>query len=420
MSKSIKNSLIILIVACALFIMQCPIGHCAVAEGHVYPSFGLFCSDIGVKVSGDVKIDLTSSDVLSQHKAIKQSVYSVSGNRTAQFDIPFFSDRVVLPMFDVIVDGQVVKGDIWYGDDRAYYGDDRSFVADSSDNEMIELKLKNMYSPELDSSVIGTLFTMLPDADEMTVSMDLKDVSCYIYESSNLRTESYLLDKTVEYEYKDVLSHSNYRFFLIGENGDFDFSATCGYQEERISFKEFIDRNHSLEKEFYDDIGVPKERLYPIANRLLQSKGGMKYDELFHNALYRVGLNAYRFTVPLDGQTSIKYYSEFDLQVDTKNDATVYAIGCKQIGNYTTDYNIMLNKKLPYIIESSVTVKKVGAIYKASTTESFYFVCSSSDFGEVDKTLLLACFVCGFVGGTVLLLLCIEIVLRFRKKRKYL
>lgn len=412
-------------VACvvlSLFIvigLSVPIRHAeAQATEQRIPTFGLYCEDQEVIKSGAVKFDLTDLELFAKQKAIEESEYRVSGNQTVAFEIPFFSSYIDIPQFNVTVNGQTVAGEIWYGDNEIRYGGSNSYLdATSTDNKIIEEKLKRTYSPTLDENVIGTLYTVIPKSNDITVSLKL-DKSCrFVYDGTNLRTESYRADGSQAWIYDNALSQSSYQYFFVGENAVVDFSTTCEYLTEAITFKDFIDRNYNTNKDFYEKVSAPIECLYANANRLLQNEGGMKYSELFYDSLIRFGLNTCKFIVQLNGEATIKYSTKASIQVSNRYDPPLYIIGQKQLNNYVTNYSITLNSKVPHIVQSSVKTKKSGGTYKASSTENFYFMCSSEESGSglSFRTRLIICIVCGVVGVTTL---CVSIGFYIRNKKR--
>lgn len=414
-------------VACivlSLFILMglsVPIRHVAaqMLEQRI-PTFGLYCEDSEVIKGGAVKFDLTDSELFSKQKAIKESEYHVSGNQTVAFEIPFFSSYIEIPQFNVTVDGQAVEGEVWYGDNEVRYGGNNSYLdATSTDNSIIEQQLKRSYSPTLDETVIGTLYTVIPEANDITVSLKLEKPCSYVYDGTNLRTESYSADGAQAWIYDNALSQPSYQYFFIGENAVIDFSTTCEYQTEVITFKDFIDRNYNKGKEFYELAGASIGCLYANANRLLQNGSGMKYSELFYDSLNRVGLNTYKFNVLLNGEATIRYSTEVVIQVNNRYDSPVYAIGQKLLNSYATDYSITLNSKVPHIVQSSVKTKKSGETYAASSTENFYFMCRSEANGSgLSQRQLIVCIVCGIVGGVAIILLGINIGFIIRDKKR--
>ena len=388
--------------------------------GQRIPTFGLYCQDQEVIKSGAVKFDLSDSELFSKNRAIKESEYRVSGNQTVTFEIPFFSSYIEIPQFNVTVGGLAIEGEVWYGDNEVRYGGNNSYLdPTSTDNSILEQQLKKTYSPILDETVIGTLYTVIPEADDITVSLKLEKPCSFVYDGTNLRTESYSADGTQVWIYENALSQPSYQYFFVGENAVIDFSTTCEYQTEAITFKDFIDRNYNKSKEFYEQAGAPIGCLYANANRLLQNGGGMIFSELFYDSLGRFGLNTYKFNVPLNDEVAIRYSTEVVIQVNNRYDPPVYVVGQKQLNSYATDYSITLNSKVPYIVQSSVKTKKDGETYKADSTENFYFMCRSEANGlGLSQTQLIVCIVCGIVGGIALIVLGVNIGFIIRDKKR--
>lgn len=400
----------------------------AVSDYRAFPTFGLFCAEENVIISGSEKFVLTDSALFLKQRARKESEYRVSGNQAVTFEIPFFSSYAKIPQFHVMVNGQAVDGEVWYGANEVRYGDSGSYLeADSTDNSAIEQKLKEVYSPVLDDTVIGTLYTVTPEADNMTVSLKAEASCSYVYDTANLKSEWSNQDGTKEWRYKNALSQPRYRYFVIGENAAVDFTASCAVEKQTMPFKDFIDGNYNADKEFYEENGVPKACLYAIANRLLCKKGGMTFDAFFYDSFYGVDLNTYKFTVLLDGEATVRYSTEVELQVNSRYDPPVYTVGHKQIGKYATDYSISLNGAAPYMVQSSVQTEKSGEAFTARSTGNFYFACSASK-NSVDrqapnqpkesKTRLVLWVVLGIVCGVTLIMVFVGVVLTVRDKKK--
>lgn len=295
-------------VACvlSLFILigpSVPIRH-AEAEtlGQHIPTFGLYCQDQEVIKSGAVKFDLSDSELFSKQKAIKESEYHVSGNQTVTFEIPFFSSYIEIPPFNVTVGGQAIEGEVWYGDNEVRYGGNNSYLdAMSADNSMLEQQLKRTYSPILDETVIGTLYTVIPEADDITVSLKLEKPCSFVYDGTNLRTESYSADGTQVWIYENALSQPSYQYFFIGENTAIDFSTICEYHTEAITFKDFIDRNYNKSKEFYEQVGAPIAYLMDAYNNIKLSRS-FESDEDGHS--FEFDYQSWMFDNAIDSRKS--------------------------------------------------------------------------------------------------------------------
>lgn len=384
------------------------------------PTFGLYCEEDDIIQSGTVKFDLSDSELFTNKKALKESEYIVSGAQTVMFEIPFLSSYIEIPQFNVTVNGQAVNGKVWYGENEIRYGSSNSYLnALSTDNSVIEEKLKMTYSPILDETIIGTMYIVTPDTDTFTITLNLEKSYGYVYDETNRRTVSNSADGTTEWIYENALSQASYQYFFVGDNNILDFSATCDFQTQTITLKDFIDLNYNNEKEYYESVGVSSEFIYANANRLLENKSGMAFCELFYDSLCRIGLNSYKFTVQLNGEATIKYSSEVVIQADYRYEPTVYLIGQKQIGCYPTNYSITLNNEVSYIVQSSVDTKKSKKVYTASSTENFYFICCSASWqGGLSTTQLIICIVFGSLGGIGIIVLIVNIILFVRDKRK--
>ena len=382
------------------------------------PTFGLYCEEEGIIKNGTVKFDLTDSEMFSNKKAVKEAEYIVSGNKAVTLEIPFLSSYIDIPQFNVTVNGQAVESEVCYGDNEVWYGGSNSYLnALSTNNSIIEEKLKMTYSPILDETIVGTLYTLTPDTDTMTVTLKLEQTCSYVYDGNNRRTELNSADGTQIWIYENALSQPSYQYFFVGEN--IDFTADCEFQTQVISFKDFIDRIYTDSQEYYETLGVRTECLYANANRVLQNKSGMLFSEFFYNSVNRVGLNSYKFTVQLNGTAEIKYSSEVVIQADYRYEPTVYLVGQKQIGNYPTNYYISLNSEIPYIVQSSTDIKKSKTIYTTSSTENFYFICCSASWESGLTTAQLAIsIVGGIIGGIALIVLVVNTVLLIREKKR--
>lgn len=383
MVVKIKNSFLLGIIIFTLCSSTLPVPLTKTAQAMsnnlIYPAIGLYCADNDRIICGSEKFDLTDAELFSKQTAKKYSEYRVSGNELTTFEIPFFSTYTDIPQFNLTVNGQAVKGEVWYGDNQIYYGGNNYYLQfDRKDNNILIEKLTRTYAPVLDENLVGTLYTLTPDEDTITISIKLSNNCSYVYDKPNIFTQSYKPDNTQIFKFYNALTQTNYQYFFIGENAVTDFSSSCEYQTEQMTFKDFIDRNYNLNKEFHNKSGAPIECVYAIANRILQNKVGIAYSDLFYNSFANVVLNSYKFTLPLSGEVTVKYTSVVNIQKNERYSPTIYAVGQKQIGNYKTDYYMVLNNDNPYIVQSSNSTKKSGMTFKSSATENFYFMCSSS------------------------------------------
>lgn len=105
----------------------------------------------------------------------------------------------------------------------------------------------------------------------------------------------------------------------------------------------------------------------------------MSYDNLFLNSADSMRLNAYRFSIPIETDSVIKYELPVSVQRNYTFKPVIYLAEQKQVGNYATSYTIELSRDNPYIIESSIKTESKGLSFTAETVEDFYFVFSSSE-----------------------------------------
>lgn len=335
------------------------------------PTFGLYCATENRIISGSEKIDLTNSELFAKQKAVKESEYHVQGNQATEFEIPFISSAIELPQFNVTVNGQSIVGEVWYGDDASFRD------IEKVENSVIEEKLNSTYSSVLDEATIGTLYTVIPDTDTITVSMKLENSCCYVYDYTNSYSCSDKSNGEKTMTLKNALFYPSLQYFFIGENSVIDFSSSCECQRQTMTFKDFIDSNYEASKGFYEELNVPIEIFYSMANNLLQKNISISFKELFMHSYEQMRFNTYKFTVPLNSDALISYSTEVELQVDNKFAPTTYMVEQKQIGNYPTNYYIALSNQTPYIIDASNPTEKSEDYYTASSTGNYYFVCSA-------------------------------------------
>ncbi len=260
-----------------------------VQAGAVEPpisTYGLYCGESEIIRSGSVNFDFTDTELFSEGKCLKQSEYRVSAaNREVKFAVPFVSSAMNLPTLNVTVNGQAVEGTVWYGDSLFLMQD--------------EFDIKRIYSPVLDESIVGTLYTFIPDSDTVTVSLKLNEWKSYIYETTNHYSSSYNTeDKSHTWTLKEASPLHEYSFFVFGESSECTFESSCGYKTETVSCKAFVDNQYKFLEEYYDhNGGVPIELFYSIVNRVMQKKINISYDELFLRSINTYRVNAYKFKV---------------------------------------------------------------------------------------------------------------------------
>jgi len=389
----------------------------ALSFNSIYPTFGLYCSEANVIQSGAEKFDLTNLDLLSKEKAIKLSEYKASGKGLIEFQIPFLSSFAEIPSFNVSVNGTSVKGEVWFGANTSYVN------MYNLDNSIIVEQLKKTYSPILDDKIKGELYTVYPDNDAFTVTANLNEGYKYIFDSINKVSDSYSPNGIISWNYNNALSQSNYQFFFIGETPVRNFTASCYYEKQTISFKSFIDLNYNTNINFYQELNVPIESLYAIGNKIIDTRTSMTYADLFVESINKTTLNAYKFKLLLDGDAIIKYSTEVTAKISNRFEPTGYMIGQKQLNNCPTDYSVTLSNEYPFIIESSKPVQKLDKTYFANSSEDFYFIINSSEapldkqnYPNQNKIKIYIGFGISLIISIVLLLSLI--ITSFRKKLK--
>jgi len=379
------------------------------------PTYGLYCEDSELIKSGCVNFDFTDNELYSEWKGSKQSEYHVSAtNFEVEFAIPFVSSAMNLPDIKVIVNGQQVEGSVWYGN-SGYWAD-------------YDFDIDKIYSPILDDSIMGTLYTFVPDNDTITVSLKLNEWKSFIYETTLSYSSSASADGGRTWTLRETSPLHEYSFFIFGEPTECFFESSCGYKMQTITCKDFIDNQYKKFEEYYDhNGGVPIELFYSVVNRIMQEKTIINYHDLFSRSIDAYRVNAYKFKVMLESASVISYILPVDMQINYGYKPFVYYVEQRQIGNYPVTYSIKLREDVPYIIESSEATEKSSTIYTAVTSEDFGFYFSASENPIeiqpseqpiLNKTQLIVCIVCGIVCGVALIILGIYLCFVIRNKEK--
>lgn len=224
-------------------------------EQHI-PNYGLYCENSKAIKSGEVKFDLTDAELLSQGKGVTQYEYQVAANDgEVEFAIPFLARSRELPQISVTVNGQAVEGSVWFGDET--FGVENEF------------DIENTYSPVLDESITGTLYTVIPDNDKITISLSYTESKSFIYETSNNLSSTNSASGSHTWTLRNALSKPSYSFFVFGDPTGNMFDSSCEYQTETITCKEFIERQYKLLEDYYDyNGGVPIETFYSLVNNV--------------------------------------------------------------------------------------------------------------------------------------------------------
>lgn len=375
------------------------------------PNYGLYCEDSETITSGKVKFDLTDTELLSQGKGVAQYEYQVAANDgEVEFAIPFIARSRELPQISVTVNGQAVEGSVWYGDE--------AFLIEN------EFDIEKTYSPVLDESITGTLYTVIPDNETITISLSYTESKSFIYETSNHLSSTHSASGSHTWTLHNALSKPSYCFFVFGDPAANTFDSSCEYQTETITCKEFIERQYDLFEDYYDYYGeVPIEVFYSVVNKVLQNKLYMSYDKLFLDAVDSMRLNSYKFSIPIETDSVIKYELPISVQRNYAFNPVIYLAEQKQVGNYATSYTIELSSDIPYIIESSIKTESEGLSFTAATEDDFYFVFSSSKKptnlmpNNNDKTNNTGLIV-GIVVGCIVFIVGITLTIYFIYRRK--
>lgn len=137
------------------------------------------------------------------------------------------------------------------------------------------------YPPYLDESITGTLYTVIPDSDTITVSLTLKEENGYIYEKSTSCKTSQSAG-CISWTMDSALFRPSYHYYIVGDRSGHIFESSCGYKAENLTCKEFIDGQYDYLNDYYGLTGgIELDSLYSRLNKVLYSKSAMEYDELF-------------------------------------------------------------------------------------------------------------------------------------------
>ena len=127
----------------------------------------------------------------------------------------------------------------------------------------------------------------------------------------------------------------------------------------------------------------------------------------------------------LEADAVISYELPIDIHRNYAFKPIIYGVEQYQVGDYPIFYNIELNDKIPYIIESSVSAEKDGTVYKVESSKDFSFVFSSSE-KPIDnrtqnepngnRTVLIICISVGCVGVILFAIFIVFAICRRRTK----
>lgn len=336
------------------------------------PTYGLYCACSEMVIDGDVSFDFTDTELLSHGIGLKEANYRVTANKDmskAEFAIPFISTAREVPQFNVMLNGQAVNGAVWFGN--------QTLETDYS------FDIENNFSPILDDNIIGTLYSVIPNGEIITISLSFKENNSFIYETSNESALSQMGKGNYCWTFRNAFSKPYYNFFVLGDFTEHLFDSSCEYRSEIMTCKDYICKQYESLKYYYDDYGgVPIDYLYSEVNKLLLRNSYIKYDELFLYSIDYLRLNAYKFIVAIDREAVINYTLPITVQRNYISNSLIYSVEHKQTGNYKTDYTVKLNDDNPYIIESNIKTEKSGLICTAETSEDFCFA-----FGATEKPI---------------------------------
>lgn len=392
--RKVSAFAIIVLALCVLFFsIPIKIAYAGAVEP-VVPTYGLFSTSSTI-TKGNVTYDFSNDEQFLKGNVQVQSLYTVAPTeQSTEFIIPFVSASNKVPKFDVKVGEQVVTGEVYYGTLSNFY---------SNDN-ILEL-IDSTYSSEIDESVTGTLFTVFPTSNELTVSVTVPESACLIYQVSNHYTSS-SRKGTITFDIHNALLRQEYCFFVVGSNGS-SFSSEAEYKEEVITCKEYIDNYYELYGEYFEECNLPIEFLYSRMNSVMNSSAYCNFDDYFINSMTNYRVHTFRFNVRIEKETTIAYTTQGKIQVNTYYKPYKYAVKHIRTGSYPIDYVVNLNTENPYILESEGM--------EQDSTQNLYCEFSSSkepiniieqqkqEYEREKRRNMIICIVCGIVGGIALI-----------------
>ncbi len=404
--------IIILLILCFLVvqcILPCQISQAQSFEQNI-PAFGLYCNDSEVIKSGSVTFDITDSGLLSQGVGITESEYRVSSDKgEAEFIVPFISSAFDTPKIEINVNGQNVDGSVWYGD--SIFLSDNVFTFDTVD------------SPFLDESISGTLYTVMPDGESVTISLSFVEESGFVYENVNGMTFAQSAEK-YSWNLNNAPSTLRLHIFVLGDCSGHTFESSCGYSEEKLSCKQFVDGQYARNSEYYEDGGVRVEFFYSLVNKILREKSKIDYGKLFYDSVNTYRFNAYKFRIPLKAESVISYVLPVNIFRNDIYNPHVYIAEQKQLSAYPISYVVELCNDTPFLIDANVRTEKDGANYCAVSTDGFCFsFCNSKNPTKVsgsvwdERARVKLVIVCIIVGSIAVVCVVILIVAGVRRRK---
>lgn len=386
----------------------------------VNSSFSLYCEESDIIQKATVEYNTRNFDA-SQRYTLEHSIYEISAspNQIINFSIPFISSAINAPLFQLQVDGKPVKGEILYGE-RFFY---------DYENIDIPSALNKTYPPDLDDSIMGTLYLFKPEKECFTVNTTTSEKQSLIYQT--LGNISRSTDKNrFSLTIKDAFSLPEYVFFVT--NGDFtELNITdATYEKETLSCKNFINRYYSEYKEFYEEYdNLPVEFFYAEMNEILINPSQYEFNEIFFYSFTRKNFNTYNFSVYTEKEHfSISCEKETEVLKNSLFSPAVYMVEQIRSKNYPIDYKFCLNEEYPYLLESSTTAKKEGSIYHINASDgNFYYIFSSSkspknllsEPKEQFPTWLTVIFYIIEIFAVLALTVLITMIIQYRKNHKF-
>lgn len=400
MQNKLKFSAILLTLIIALMLITSVTAN-AMTFNFRAPSFGLYCENENADISGEVKYIIDENG-----NAVQYSEYTVNAAESLFVNIPFISKAYELPETNITVNGKAVPGEVRYG---GRYYDDIDF---------------NFYTTDLYDNLTGTLYSLKASTDSFKIHYKNNANRNFIYNLTN-SYKSFGENGGRTYILENAQPNITYELFVIG--GDFtEFESDAETTIEKLTVKQYIDRNFEFVKEYYYDInGISPDLLYALINGMIEQKINYIYSDFFFSSFSEQRLNSYSIELN-DLPCVIKYAMPVKVQANATFKPEIYLAEQKATENYSVNYTIELNSRLPYIIESNAELKKQGNyVYTArNISDDFYFVYSSSQkpesiYGNTENnTLKIVLYVVLSVVVCALIIVIFIAILRYKKTKR--